>query len=95
MAGRVYNRPTGYYTVSGPDGTVTGETRSCCHCQQTWVYARGSGRVRGHCLGCHGDTCGRPECGPCVPAEVRLDNLEAGRPELTPPKLIVPGGWDG
>ena len=93
MAGRA----SGYYVLSGPGGEESGETRSCCHCQALWVYRprTGSGIRRGFCPLCMAMTCGRPECDPCVPVEARLENIEAGRPELTPRRLIVPGGFAG
>lgn len=73
-----------------------GATLSCSHCQFTWVLAKGSGKSRGFCQQCMGYTCGAHACMECVPAELRMENLEAGRPELTPaPAMIsVPAGVD-
>lgn len=70
-----------------------GQTLSCVHCQFTWVLVKGSGRKRGFCTKCMGYTCGKRECETaCVPAERRIENLEAGRSELTPtpPLIVVP-----
>jgi hypothetical protein len=65
----------------------------CCHCDRRWIWQRGSGKLRGKCLICHGITCG-PRCSrKCRPVEQLLENLEAGRhPDYTPIRVIVPGG---
>lgn len=66
-----------------------GETLSCVHCQETWLIQRGSGKMRGFCQKCNGFVCGL-KCADCVPVERRWENLEAGRPELTPmPAMIL------
>lgn len=69
-------------------------TVSCCHCGRTWVSKPGSGRKRGWCLLCGAITCGKDECMACVPYEARLENIEASKPEDTPRRIIVPGGFD-
>lgn len=73
-----------------------GETLSCVHCQHTWILQKGSGKARGFCTNCMGYHCGAPNCWECVPLEQRLENLEAGRPELTPGpvKILIPGEID-
>lgn len=77
---------------------VEGQTLSCVHCQHTWELKRGSGKLRGYCQNCAGYVCG-PGCLECVPVERRVENVEAGRPELTPApvKVLVPDGtlWGG
>lgn len=89
-------RHSGTYFSMGLWGELTeGQTLQCCHCQHTWVLAKGSGRTRGFCQNCMGYTCG-PACVDCIPVEVRIENLEAGRPELTPvpTRIFVPAGVD-
>ena len=90
-------KPSGLVFVTGPDGEIQeGETLSCVHCQHTWVKQTGSGKVRGWCEKCCGPICG-PSCLECIPAELRWDNLESGKPELTPAvvKILVPAGVEG
>ncbi len=88
-------RPHGVAEVTMPYGEIaTNDTCQCCHCGMHWDFKPGSGRIRGYCYGCAALTCGHPNCDPCIPAEVRQENREAGRPELTPraPKIWVPAG---
>lgn len=109
-------RPHGHSRTTGPFGEVVDcDVLTCCHCGAAWEVVVGSGRARGFCPRCHdsnkpgsGYTCGDFRCGECVPRERRLENVEAGRPALTPcpalavvparieavavNKLIVPGG---
>lgn len=97
MAEVANRRASGVVQMMGLWGElVEGQTLSCCHCQHTWILRKGSGKLRGFCQRCMGYVCG-PGCMECIPIERRLENLEAGRPELTPaPALIVvPGGIDG
>lgn len=83
-------KPSGHYEIVDPEGpTVRGDTVCCVHCKHTWLFIPGSGRLRGWCHRCGGLTCGSPACDLCVPFEARLENLEAGRPELTPPPTLV------
>lgn len=92
----LHSKQSGEFEVHGWYGELArGGTRQCCHCQATWVHAPGSGRLRGYCQNCNGFVCG-PGCAACVPLERRLENLEAGRPELTPaaPSVYVPPGTD-
>lgn len=93
MSGSINHRKvSGHIEVTGLWGELTtGFTYSCCHCQATWIYQKGSGRLRGWCQRCNGYVCG-PTCVECVPIERRLDNIEAGRPELTPlpARVLVP-----
>lgn len=88
---------SGYAYTMGPWGELhEGETLSCRHCQFTWVLTRGANKERGYCTLCMGHTCGSEACMACVPAEQRMDNLEAGLPELTPRpvKVFVPPGLE-
>lgn len=81
---------SGHFESMGLWGELTsGETLSCCHCSHTWVLQKGSGRLRGWCERCAAYHCGGPMCWECVPVERRLDNVEAGRPELTPCPVLV------
>lgn len=74
-------------------------TTQCCHCGAHFEHPRfgtseadkRSRKGRGYCHKCNGYVCGRG-CEQCIPEEARLENLEAGRPELTMPRIIVPGG---
>lgn len=89
-----HRKASGHITVTGWYGEVEeGDTLSCVHCQGTWVVKKGSGKMRGWCERCCGYVCG-PPCSACVPAERRWENLEAGRPELTPmpAMILVPAG---
>jgi hypothetical protein len=54
-------------------------TAQCVHCGAHFPIRPGSGKIRGFCFRCNGPVCG-PACAACVPAELQLDNLEAGRP---------------
>lgn len=85
MVPRRFNRPSGEMTRTGPFGEVkSNATLTCCHCQATWIVKKGSGIKRGFCQNCMGYTCGNPTCEACVPAERQIENIEAGRPLLTP-----------
>lgn len=72
-------RPSGWLFGS-IDGKVVVEveTAQCVHCGGHFPLRPGSGRVRGYCANCAGPVCG-PQCAACVPTEVLLENLEAGR----------------
>lgn len=59
---------------------VTEPTVMCAHCGRNWIPRKGSGIRRGVCLCCYGYTCGAPECDQCVPLELQIENMEAGRP---------------
>lgn len=83
-------KASGYFEVTGIAGELRrGDTLSCCHCGTMWVVAPGSGITRGYCVPCMKYTCGNPACDPCVPYERRLENIEAGRPELTPTPALI------
>ncbi len=58
------------------DGKVTEVTNCCPHCGMHFVMRKGSGVRRGFCMKCGGITCGKPECGPCIPIEARLEHAE-------------------
>ena len=60
----------------GPE--VQADLVQCCHCQRIFVYQRGSGNVRGFCMGCSGITCGCRACDVCVPWQQLIANLGAG-----------------
>lgn len=78
-------KPAGFSTEIGPYGEITVRPiHSCCHCQKTWEEVKGSGRLRGYCSRCHGYVCGHPDCMVCINWEAKLENVEAGRPRLTP-----------
>ncbi len=58
------------------DDKYVADTMRCTHCGAQWIYIKGSGRSRGYCRSCRDVTCGKAECIPCIPAEVRLDAME-------------------
>jgi hypothetical protein len=62
---------------------------ACCHCGRIWREQKGSGKRRGFCLLCSARTCGDAACDECVPLEVQLSNIEAGRDPLTPRPVCV------
>jgi hypothetical protein len=61
------------------DDKVVATTRQCCHCGNHFIMVKGSGRLRGWCMKCHGITCGNIECCPCIPFEKKLEEVEAGK----------------
>ena len=88
-----HRKASGTYFAMGFWGELTeGSTLSCCHCQFTRILQKGSGAVWHWCPHCAGYHCGGPECRECVPVELRLENLEAGRHLLTPAKtrILIP-----
>lgn len=88
---------SGTFFTTGPWGELSeGQTLSCRHCGFNWELVRGSGKARGYCTLCMGYTCGSQACLACLPQEARMENLEAGRPELTPRpvKILVPPGLE-
>lgn len=89
-------KPDGYTKTTGPHGEIVDcDTLQCGHCAGHWEVVAGSGRERGFCRRCLRYICGRPECmAGCLTSEQRLENLEAGRPELWVPTAVqvsVPG----
>lgn len=58
------------------DGREVADLLQCCHCQYTWRYRPGSGRLRGFCYRCNAVTCGAPACDACVPAAERAEQDE-------------------
>lgn len=85
-------KPHGHFEITGPYGELQeGSTLSCCHCGKHWEVRKGSGIERGFCQNCMGYVCG-PSCYDCIPVEQKLENIEAGRPLLTPrvPAILVP-----
>ena len=95
MSELTHRQHTGYFSVMDVGGALKdGETLSCCHCGHTWILQKGSGKVRGFCLECNRHHCGGETCWDCVPLEVRLENIEAGRHPGTPrsAKVAVPIG---
>jgi len=88
-------KASGYFQETGLWGELKdGETLSCCHCGGIWILQKGSGKARGFCQQCDRVHCGGPTCWECIPYEARIENLEAGRPELTPrpTKVFIPEG---
>ncbi len=93
MSEHTNRKASGHWFAMGMAGELTeGQTLTCTHCQSAWVLCKGSGKMRGFCTKCMGYTCGAKACLECVPAERRLENAEAGRPELTPApvKILMP-----
>jgi len=55
-----------------------GFVRQCKHCQFTWTYKPGSGRVASYCKNCDGFICHKPSCQNfCYPAEQFVEDVEA------------------
>jgi hypothetical protein len=78
-------QPKGYFIFTPADGgkPIEGETMKCCHCQETFVVVKGSGRLRGFCTKCMRVTCGKSECLRCSPWEKQIERIERGlSPEL-------------
>lgn len=92
--GRFNKREHGFGTYRDRDtGKVTAEYRGlqCVHCGMHWLVVPGSGIRRGWCMNCNGPECGKDECFHCVHWHQRLENIEAGRPELFKPiQIVVP-----
>lgn len=71
-------REKGHIIIANADGTVKeGVTLQCVHCGRHWQVLPGSKRRRGWCLKCGGPTCGAVACVLCVPAEKRIELMEA------------------
>lgn len=86
------HKPSGILITEPIDGGPKEyhDTYRCRHCTRHWVHTKATARNRGSCWRCGGPVCGKADCtNQCIPYEVRLENVEAGRPEMTPPKIIV------
>jgi hypothetical protein len=89
-------RPSGHLITTPLDGgpETVQDTVQCVHCGGHWIVQPGSGKIRGYCGNCAGPICG-PGCAVCVgPWEARMENIEAGRPEATPRRILVCSGWE-
>jgi hypothetical protein len=58
------------------NGAVVATTKQCVHCGTHFIPVKGSGKVRGWCMKCHGVTCGALNCCTCVPFEKKLELIE-------------------
>ena len=67
-------------------------TAQCQHCGAHFPITPGSGRVRGWCMNCNGPVCG-PGCAECVPTDLYLSNIEAGRPANFRPIVASVPAW--
>lgn len=86
-------RSSGVVITTPHDGgpATVQDTVQCVHCQRHQVYVPKSGTRWGWCLACHGVHCATEACSVCVPAEQRLENVEAGRDEAYRPiRAAVP-----
>ena len=55
-----------------------GFVRQCVHCQFTWTYKPGSGKVATFCKNCDGFVCHKLACNKhCYPAEQFVEDIEA------------------
>jgi hypothetical protein len=93
-------KPSGLLITEFHDGgaKVYHDTYRCRHCTRHWIHTKETAQRRGFCSRCAGPVCGNDDCaGLCLPYEARLENVEAGRPELTPlpARIVVPDGWYG
>ena len=91
---RDVSRPKGSTVEYDADGTVVQEMYLywCCHCQRNWeapLLSFGGKLAGGFCGKCVGFYCRNPACAECIPWEQRLENVEAGRPLLTPRPVCV------
>ena len=66
-------KPSGFIIV---DGQEVAHTKQCCHCGMHFVSVKGSGKIRGFCIGCNKTTCGSPACDTHVPNEAKLEYEE-------------------
>ena len=66
------------------DGREIAHTLQCPHCGGHFVSVRGSGARRIFCLRCMAVTCGKPECDPCIPIDLKLERMEARKSWLNP-----------
>lgn len=94
--------PAGFSVDTGPYGEITVQyIFQCCHCQKCWYADQkslGGKESGGYCGKCVGFICRDEFClTNCRPAEHRIENLEAGRPEqeLPPQKILVPELYRG
>lgn len=87
---------TAIYTAIEADRVTEFRTLQCCHCGRHWMVIPGSGAKRGYCTRCGDVTCG-PDCllaNKCVPQDLMLSNLEAGRAiDHYPTQVNVPQLW--
>jgi hypothetical protein len=82
-------KPHGHTHRTGPYGEEQEcDTLSCPHCRCHLEVREGTLEQMGWCNKCGAKTCGKPECVPCIPFEVRLLNVERGLPRLTPPPVM-------
>lgn len=63
----------GYFEETGPEGSVRGETFTCCHCNGLEVAVPGKTLVCEHCWA---PVCDRAACRECVPFEKKLELFE-------------------
>lgn len=89
-------RPAGIILIHDPEESreIEQATLMCCHCGAHFSllkYGKTSlGTVPGTCWTCGGQpVCGKQECMQCVPNEVQLSNMEAGRSVLAPRPVMV------
>ena len=80
------HKPSGYFITHDRNGNkIETETRSCSHCQYTWIYKPDKyvdsllpkkRRQRGFCFHCRGLLCGRKQCmKSCAPfSELTISN---------------------
>lgn len=98
MSELTHRKASGTWYSMGKWGELkSGDTLSCCHCQFTRILQKGSGVQWFWCMNCAGYHCGGPNCRGCQHWEQKLENIEAGRPLLTPApvKILIPAGVDG
>ena len=66
----------------------------CVHCQYSWVWEPGSGKLRGYCTRCNGPVCGHRACRErgCVHHEQLLHAIEEQRTVASLPITARAGG---
>ena len=69
----------GYLIITGAEGTIERDTKSCPHCGGFFIVIPGSGRLRAYCQLCDAPVCDKAKCLEHSPFEKRLDLVEAGK----------------
>ena len=76
MFGHKAEKYAGEIEYVGLDGkSIVKGIKQCCHCGNHWVPHPGSGKVRGFCFNCSGDTCSAHCSSECKPFEKQMDNI--------------------
>lgn len=86
-------RPDGVGQIFTEFGEKQADYLHCCHCGKSHLVASALNELcagkpaLGFCARCNHPTC--PTCTECVPNERQIENIEAGRPVLTPAPVMA------